>query len=124
MKGNTVNDQTYAAAAGGILAKLLPAGIGAALMIAVDPPATKRELFLRLFVAFAFSYLFGDVMFDFAKSFNLFAFMDAAKRAHVVAVDGIAGASGWFVVGGASQLLKKFRADPAAAVKEAREAVR
>lgn len=109
------------AGAAGILAKLLPAGIGAALMVAVDPPADKRELFARLFVAFAFSYLFGDVAFDFAKSFALFAFLDASKRMHNVAVDGFMGAVGWSVLGGVSMWLKKFRANPVQAVEEAKK---
>ena len=34
--------------AGGLMAKLLPAGIGAAIMVLVDPPQSKRELFFRL----------------------------------------------------------------------------
>jgi hypothetical protein len=52
LRGSVMNDATYAAA-GGLLAKLLPAGLGAALMIAVDTPKTRREWFLRIFVAFA-----------------------------------------------------------------------
>lgn len=115
--GAAMNDPT-AAGLLGLLAKLAPAGIGAAIMVMVDPPQSRRELFARLFVAFAFSYLFGDVMFDFAKSFHLFAFLDAAKRTHVIAVEGLAGAAGWFVMGGAAQLLKRFKADPMGAVNE------
>lgn len=109
------------AVAGGLLAKLLPAGIGAALMVAVDPPDSKTELFARVFVAFAASYLFGDAMFDFLQSFSLFSFMDHAKRAHSVAVDGIVGAMGWFVLGGASMMLKKFRNDPVKTVEDAKK---
>jgi hypothetical protein len=105
------------AVAGGIIAKLLPAGIGAALMVAVDPPETKTELFGRVFVAFAASYLLGEFVFDFLQSFSLFSFMDYTKRAHVVAVDGIVGALGWFILGGASMMLKKFRNDPVKAVE-------
>lgn len=109
-----------AGAAGAILAKLLPAGIGAALMVAVDPPKDKRELFVRLFVAFAFSYLFGDVLFDFLRSLDTFAFLSPAKRSHTTAVDGLAGAIGWSVLGAGSMWLKKFRADPVAAVEDAK----
>lgn len=99
-------------AAGALLYKLLPAGIGAAIMIAVDPPNTKRELFLQAFVAFAMSYLFGDVAFEVAKGFSLLAFLDPSKPSHWNAVAGVVGAAGWFVAGGASVALKRFRRSP------------
>jgi hypothetical protein len=87
--------------AGGIApAKLAPAGIGAAIMVLVDPPANKRELFLRVFVAFAASYLLGDVVFDMLHSTAAFAFLDHAKRAHTVAIDGLVGALGLVVLRG------------------------
>jgi hypothetical protein len=105
-------------AVGAIFLKFLPAGIGAALMVAVDPPKDRRELFARAFVAFACSYLFGDTLFDFLDSTNWFAFLDAAKRHHHVAVDGFVGAVGWAAAGGMSMWLKRFRTDPVAAVKE------
>jgi hypothetical protein len=107
-------------AAGAIFVKLLPAGIGAALMVAVDPPKDRRELFARAFVAFACSYLFGDTLFDFLDSTSWFAFLDGAKRHHHVAVDGFVGAVGWAAAGGLAMWLKKFRGDPAAAVRELR----
>jgi hypothetical protein len=104
-----------AADAGGaavLLAKFFPAAVGAALMIAVDPPKTKRDLFARAFVAFCASYLFGDILFDFLQTFNLFAFLNDAKRSHHTAVDGFVGAVGWFVAGGAAVVLKRFRTKP------------
>lgn len=113
-------DPASSTGVGVLLAKFLPAGIGAALMVAVDPPKDKRELFARLFVAFAASYLFGDVVFDFLRTVGWFSFLDHAKRAHVVAVDGLVGAAGWSVLGGGSMLLKKFRTDPAGTVRELR----
>lgn len=111
-----MHDQlNHAADASGLavlLAKFFPAAVGAALMIAVDPPKTKRDLFARAFVAFAASYLFGDILFDFLQTFNLFAFLNDAKRSHHTAVDGFVGAVGWFIAGGAAVLLKRFRAKP------------
>ncbi|MDO8778904.1 MAG: hypothetical protein Q7K57_61330 [Burkholderiaceae bacterium] len=53
-----VEQSTHANEASGmavILAKFFPAAMGA-LMIAVDPPKTKCDLFARVFVAFAASY--------------------------------------------------------------------
>lgn len=108
-------DQTNSPEAGSlafILAKFFPAAVGAALMIAVDTPKTKGQLFARAFVAFAASYLFGDVLFDFLQTLNLFAFLNDAKRAHHTAIDGFVGAVGWFVAGGLAVLLKRFRTKP------------
>lgn len=107
---------------GALLAKLLPAGLGAALMVAVDPPDSKRELFARLFVAFACSLLFGEVMLDLLHSFAWLSFLDEHKRTHTAAIDALCGALGWFVLGGLSTWLKRFRADPTGAVQAAREA--
>jgi hypothetical protein len=95
-----------------ILAKFFPAAVGAALMIAVDPPKTKRDLFARAFVAFAASYLFGDLLFDFLHTFSMFAFLENGKRSHQTAVDGFVGAVGWFVAGGLAVMLKRFRTRP------------
>lgn len=104
-----------------LMYKLLPAGLGAAIMICVDPPDTRRELFLRLFVAFACSFLFGDVVLDGLHSFALLSFLDETKRMHRVAVDAITGGCGWFVIGGGVMLLKRWKADPLAAVQEAKK---
>lgn len=105
----------HAADAGGLavlLAKFFPAAVGAALMVAVDPPKTKRDLFARAFVAFCASYLFGDILFDFLQTFNLFTFLNDAKRSHHTAVDGFVGAVGWFIAGGFAVMLKRFRTKP------------
>lgn len=106
-----------------ILAKFFPAAVGAALMIAVDPPKTKGQLFARAFVAFAASYLFGDVLFDFLQSFNLFSFLNDGKRSHHTAVDGFVGAVGWFVAGGLAVLLKRWRTKPLQTMDELIERV-
>lgn len=103
----------------GLLIKLLPAGLGAGAMVLVDPPDSKRELFARLFVAFAFSYLFARFAFDLLHSFSLFAFLDWDTDEHRIAVEGLCGAAGWFVLGGASTWLRKFRAAPTDAVQDA-----
>ena len=95
-----------------LLAKLLPAGIGAALIIAVDTPKTLRELFARVFVAFACSYLFGEVIFDYLDSTAMFGFLDWTKRGHHTAVDGLVGAFGWFIVGGLTGIARRFKNRP------------
>lgn len=110
------------AAAGGLLAKLLPAGLGALLMVVVDPPATRRELFMRLFVSFAFSLLFGRFIFDLLHGLSLFAFLNWNADEHRTAVLGLCGAMGWSVVGGSSTWLKRFRADPTAAAADVKRA--
>lgn len=107
-----MSEPASSGAAGALIWKLLPAGIGAAIMIAVDPPGSKKELFARAFVAFAMSYLFGDVAFEAAKGLSWLAFLDASKPAHWNAVAGVVGAAGWFVAGGASVTLKRFRRSP------------
>lgn len=127
MKANPMQDHLPTTEAAGWLAvllyKLLPAGAGAAIMICVDPPDTRRELFLRLFVAFACSFLFGDVVLDGLHSFSLLSFLDETKRMHRVAVDAITGGCGWFVIGGSVMLLKRFKADPLATVEEVKKAL-
>lgn len=116
---NEHNSPEMAGASAVLLAKFLPAGLGALVMVAVDVPKTKKELFWRIFVAFASSFLFGDFAFDMLHTFSLFAFLDEAKRSHIGAVYAMVGGAGWFVLGGASMWLRKFRADPVAAVKDA-----
>lgn len=114
----TMDEPTASAVAGGILVKLAPAGLGAAIMVLVDPPANKRELFIRLFVAFAASYLLGDVVFDLLRSTSAFSFLDHRVRAHTVAIDGLVGALGWSFFAGALAWLRRFRTDPQAAARE------
>lgn len=108
------------AAAGGLLAKLLPAGIGAGLMVLVDPPATKRELFVRLFAGLAMSFLLTGATIDGVRTIGWFSWLERGNLEHVVAVAGLWGALGWFVIGGLAMWGKKLRADPAAAIKELR----
>src|SRR5688572_23622186 len=100
-------NETSSGIVGTVLYKFLPASLGAAIMIAVDPPATKREMFARAFVAFAASYLFGDIAFEVAMGY--FEWLNPFKPAHLNAVAGVVGAAGWFVAGAANQWLKKFR---------------
>lgn len=122
-----MNEHIPAEAAGGLaalLAKLAPPGIGAAIMILVDPPESKREVFARAFVAFACSYLFGDTLFDFLQTTGTFHFLDAAKRAHHVAVDGGIGALGWAFTGGIAMLMRKWKADPLAVIRDAKDALK
>lgn len=107
-----------------ILYKLLPGGLGAAVMICVDPPASKRELFARFFVAFACSIFLGDVAMDWLDSLSWFAFLDPAKRAHQAGVDFIVGGVGWSAIGAAAMLMKKYRTDPMAAIRDGKEALK
>lgn len=104
------------------LAKLLPAGLGAAIMVAVDPPQTRRQLFARLFVAFAFSHLFGD--FVGVLIHDSWAFFDPSKASHDRALAGALGALGWFVAGGVSVLAKRFRRNPLETVDAVRRTLR
>jgi hypothetical protein len=106
-----------------LLYKFLPAGLGAAIMIAVEPPKTRRELFWRLVAAFVCSAMFGELAMDWLHSLSVFAFLEPAKRAHQAAIDFIVGGSGWFVLGGGGVLLRRFKADPAAAAEEAKRVV-
>jgi hypothetical protein len=121
--GTIMTEPTTTTAAAGLLAKLLPAGIGAGLMVLVDPPQSKRELFLRLFAGMGCSFLFTGTVLDLLHSFALFAFLDKANHDHRMAVAGALGAVGWFVLGAAAMLLKKFRADPVATVEEVKKVV-
>lgn len=122
MRGEHVSEPA-SIAAGGLLAKLLPAGVGALLIAIVDPPQNKREMFLRVLVAFVSSYLFSRFAFDWLHQFPTFAVLDWEKDEHRVAVEGLVGASGWFVLGAAAMLLKKLRADPVATIEEVKKVI-
>lgn len=120
----TTHEPSTLAAAPAFLLNLLPAGVGAAIMVGVDMPKTKTEGFWRFFVAFGCSYLFGETLFDFLDTTSLFGFLDAAKHHHRTAVDGFVGASGYFVAGGVGVWLRGFKRSPLQAVRELRKAVR
>jgi hypothetical protein len=105
-----------------VLYKFLPAGLGALLMVAVEPPKTRKELFWRLVAAFVCSAMLGEFVMDFLDSLAWLSFLDPTKRSHQAAVDFIVGGSGWFLLGGAGVLLRRFKRAPldtAKAVKEA-----
>lgn len=121
MKDNIMSEPASSAAAGIAVSKLLPAGIGAAIMIAVDMPKTRGELFARVFVAFAFSHLFGD-----AALALLGHYAPGVAALHGVgrAVDGTLGALGFFVAGGVAVLAKRFKRQPLQTASKIRRAVR
>lgn len=122
MKGHTLMSEPASSAAAGIaISKLLPAGIGAAIMIAVDMPKTRGELFARVFVAFAFSHLFGD-----AAMALLSSYAPTLAGAHGVgrALDGILGGLGFFVAGGVAVLAKRFKRQPLKTAGQIRRAVK
>lgn len=115
-------DGASGAAFGIGLAKLLPAGIGAAIMVAVDPPTNRSQLFARLFVAFAFSHLFGDLAG--AALHDWWPLFDPAKAPHDRALAGALGALGWFIVGGLSVLAKRFKRDPLGTASKVRKTLK
>lgn len=95
-----------------VLYKFLPGALGAAVMVLVDTPTTRRDLFIRLFVAFVASVMLGDVVFDFLRSTSWFSFLDPSKRPHTAAIDFLTGGLGWFVIGGGVMLAKRWRENP------------
>lgn len=95
---------TGTAAGVALFMKFVPAGLGAALMVAVDMPKTRGEFFARFFVAFTCSYLFGD--------FALAVLQHWVPLASARVVDGTLGAFGYFLAGGASVLAKRFKRKP------------
>jgi hypothetical protein len=95
-----------------ILYKFLPGALGAFVMVMVDVPQTRRDLFIRLFVAFVASVVLGDVVFDLLHSFAWLAFLDDHKQSHVAAVNFLTGGFGWFVIGGGVMLAKRWRDNP------------
>lgn len=103
----------------GFLLKMLPAGLGAAIMVAVDPPKTRGEMVARAFVAFAFSHLFGDVAATIVARYlpGFDGHMDGHRRA----LDGALGALGWFVMGGVAVVAKRFRRNPLETVDRLRK---
>ncbi len=111
-----MSEPTTSAAAGLALFKLLPAGLGAAIMVAVDMPKTRGELFARFFVAFSCSHLFGDMVLALLQHW--------VPAASARAVDGALGALGYFLAGGVSVLAKRFKRQPLVTAGKIRRAVR
>lgn len=111
-----MSEPASSAAAGIALAKLLPAGLGAALMVAVDMPKTRGELFARFFVAFACSHLFGDVVLNILQQW--------VPHLTGRAVDGGLGALGYFLAGGVAVLAKRFKRQPLVTADKIRRAMK
>jgi hypothetical protein len=108
---------THASTAAGLaFSKLAPAGLGAAIMVAVDMPKTRGEFFARFFVAFACSHLFGDF------ALSLLQGWVPAISARVV--DGSLGALGYFLAGGVSVLAKRFKRKPLETARAIRREVK
>lgn len=125
MKASNMQDHIPSDTAGWLaaalptLSKLVPAGLGALIMVAIDPPQNRRELFWRLAAAGMCSMFLGDLALDALHSW--FSFIDPTKHTHHAAVSFIVGACGWFVLGAMGVALKKLRADPVAAVAEVKK---
>jgi len=98
--------------------KLLPASLGALVMVIFDVPKDRKELFYRLLVAGIFSLMLGDVVFDWLDSMTWFSFLDPFNRKHHVAVDFIVGGLGWSIMAAAALYTKKFSKDPVGTIKE------
>jgi hypothetical protein len=120
----TMQDHLQSPEAAGWLAalayKFLPGALGALIMVMVDVPETRRDLFIRLFVAFVASVILGEVVFDYLRTWSALAFLDPAKGSHVAAVNFLTGGFGWFVIGGGVMFAKKFRNNPADAIADAK----
>lgn len=95
-----------------LLYKFLPASLGAVIMIVIEPPKTRRELFWRLIAAFVCSAIFGELVMDWLHSLSFMSFLDPSKRSHQSGVDFIVGGSGWFILGGGGVLLRRFKEEP------------
>ena len=104
--------------AAGIAAKLWPAAVGAAIMVAVGPThISRREMFLRAFVALSMSYLFSDVVAAYAVAHGPTWF---SLDRHRTSLDGLIGAFGWSGAGAAAQLANRFRRRPLETAREIR----
>jgi hypothetical protein len=105
-------------AAVGLAAKLFPAAIGALIMVAVGPKViSRREIFLRAFVALGLTYLFSDAAAAYVST--EFAWFDQAK--HRTALDGLMGCIGWGAMGGLSSLAQKFKKNPLQVIRDVRD---
>ena len=117
-----MSEPASSAVAGIALAKLAPAFVGAAVMVAVCPKTiTRREIFLRAVVAMSLSYLFGDVAVAYVSSLG-WGWFHAEK--HNAAVLGMIGALGWGFVGGIDFVARKFKRDPFGTADRIRRAVK
>lgn len=113
--------ETGAIAASGLLVKLIPAGVGAAIMACVDHPKDRREFFARVLVAFAFGYYLRASTIDFLHSFSLFAWLDRTNDDHKMTIAFLLGAVGWSVLGALAMLLKRFRNDPIKTIEDGKK---
>lgn len=108
--------------AAGLVAKLWPAAVGAAIMVAVGPAQiTRREMFMRAFVALSMSYLFSDAVSAYVTSLHL-PWFDLAK--HRTALDGLIGAFGWFAAGASAALAQRIKRRPLETAREIRDTLR
>lgn len=101
--------------AAALLYKLLPGALGALVMVLVDVPKTKKDLFTRLFVAFISSVVFGELFFDWLRTLSAFSFLSPFKGSHVASVYFLVGGFGWFVIGGGVTLATRWRDNPSLA---------
>jgi hypothetical protein len=106
----------------GLVAKLWPAAVGAAIAVAVGPKTiTRQEAFLRIFVALGCSYLFSDALRDYLVMSGP-AWFDPER--HHTALDGLIGCFGWAAMGGLSLIAQRFRTRPLETVREVRDTLK
>jgi hypothetical protein len=104
--------------AAGLAAKLFPAAVGALIMVAVGPKVvSRREIFLRAFVALGLTYLFSDAASAYVAS--EFVWFDQTK--HRTALDGLMGCIGWGAMGGLSALAQRFRKNPLQVIRDVKD---
>jgi hypothetical protein len=116
-----MSEPASSGAIGALAMKLAPAAVGAAIMVAVGPKTiTRREIFLRGFVALGVSYLFGDLAVSFVAGQG-FAWFSHTK--HEAAVLGLLGCSGWGLMGGLHVVAQHFKRDPFGTAKKIRDSL-
>ena len=92
--------------------KFLPAPLGAVVMVLFDMPKTRKELFIRLTVAYLTGNIMGGFVFDLLHSFSLFSFLDLANRRHVGAVEFLTAGCGWTALSMFATYQRKLREAP------------
>ena len=101
---------------------LIPAILGAAIMLATKPPKERKTMFLYAFVAISSSFLFGHQLAHaldyYVPWVDLTTHADEHHLDYMIAVHGLVGAAAWSVCGLAHTAYAKLREDPAGALRD------
>jgi hypothetical protein len=92
--------------------KFMPAPLGALAFILFDPPATRKELFLRFTVSYVFGSMCWGFTFSLLHSFSLFSFLDIANRHHTGPVEFFTAGVGWSALAVLATYQRKLRETP------------